>query len=131
MKQSVMLTITSLLSILFMTFHLADDILFGMSPPRFVNLFVVLVFVIWLYGTLVLGERRSGHIIMLVGSLLSMGMPVLHVMAAAGIFHGAIAAGSAAYVSVWTLHAMGVAGMFCFALAVRGLWGMRGGGSGK
>jgi len=46
MKQSVMLTITSLLSILFMTFHLTDDILFGMASPRFANLFAVLVFVI-------------------------------------------------------------------------------------
>jgi hypothetical protein len=30
MKQNVMLTITSLLSILFMTFHLTDDIVRGL-----------------------------------------------------------------------------------------------------
>jgi hypothetical protein len=67
MKQSVMLTITSLLSILFMTFHLADDTLFEIASPRFANLFAVLVFVIWLYGTLVLAERRAGYIIILRG----------------------------------------------------------------
>jgi hypothetical protein len=31
MKQTAILTITSLLSILFMTFHLTDDILFKMA----------------------------------------------------------------------------------------------------
>jgi hypothetical protein len=32
------------------------------------------VLVLWLYGTLLLAERRSGHIIMLVGALLALGM---------------------------------------------------------
>ena len=42
MKQSLMLTITSLLSILFMTLHLADDIVFKMAPPGLANLFAVM-----------------------------------------------------------------------------------------
>jgi hypothetical protein len=56
-----------------MTFHLTDDILFEMASPRFANLSAVLVFVIWLYGTLVLAERRAGYIIILLGSLLGIG----------------------------------------------------------
>ena len=32
MKQNLLLTITSMLSILFMTFHLTDDIVRGMEP---------------------------------------------------------------------------------------------------
>jgi purine nucleoside phosphorylase len=83
------------------------------------------ILALWLYGTLVLAERRSGHIIMLVGSLLAIGMPVGHVMAPAGIFHGAIARSSPAFLFVWTLHALGVLGLFCFILAVRGLWSLR------
>ena len=63
MKQTAMLTTASLLSILFMTFHMTGDILFKMSPAGLVNLFVVLVFVVQLYGTLVLGGRRAGYII--------------------------------------------------------------------
>jgi len=34
MKPNVMLTIASLLSILFLTFHLTDDIVGGWSTPR-------------------------------------------------------------------------------------------------
>jgi hypothetical protein len=57
MKHNVMLTITSLLSILFMTFHLSDDILRGMASVGVINPVAVLILVVWLYGTLVLAER--------------------------------------------------------------------------
>ena len=38
MKQSVMLTITSLLSILFASFHIADDVVRGFEPGGLANL---------------------------------------------------------------------------------------------
>ena len=38
MKNSVMLTITSLLLLLFLTFHLADDIVRGFEPGGLTNL---------------------------------------------------------------------------------------------
>ena len=57
MKQNVILTITSLLSVLFMTFHLTDDIVRGMEPGNVPNLAGVLILVVWLYGALVLAER--------------------------------------------------------------------------
>jgi hypothetical protein len=56
MKHSVMLTITSLLSILFFTFHLAGDIVRGFEKGGVYNLTAVPIFVVWLYGTLVLTE---------------------------------------------------------------------------
>ena len=83
------------------------------------------VLALLLYGTLLLNERRSGLVIMLVGSLLTLGMPVIHVMGAGGVFHGAIARSSPAFLFVWTLHAMGVIGLFAFILSVRGLWSLR------
>jgi hypothetical protein len=78
MKHNVMLTIASLLSILLMTFHLTDDIIRGMEKGGASNLVAVPILVVWLYGTLVLAERRSGYIIILLGSLLASGMPVIH-----------------------------------------------------
>src|SRR5947209_18055367 len=82
MKHNVMLTVASLLSILFFTFHLADDIVRGMEPGKLTNLTAVPIFVVWLYGTLVLAERRSGYIIMLLGSLGGLGILVLHMRGA-------------------------------------------------
>ena len=66
-----------------------------------------------------LGERRSGLIIMLVGSIIGLGIPIIHVMGAGGIFHGQIAKSSPAFLFVWTLHALDVTGMFSLILAVR------------
>jgi hypothetical protein len=78
MKQSAILTTASLLTILFMTLHLTGDILFRMAPAGLGNLFVVFVFVIQLCGTLVLGGRRAGYIIIFLGSVLGLVIPVVH-----------------------------------------------------
>jgi len=123
-----MLTIASLLSILFMTFHLTSDTLrarAGTSEAGGSTLVGVPVLALWLYGTLLLGERRSGYIIMLVGSLLGLGMPVIHVMAAAGIFRGQLAKSNGDFLFVWTLHMLGLISLFSLVLSVRGLWSMR------
>jgi hypothetical protein len=118
MKHDVMLTIASLLSILFMTFHLTDDIVHqgGMAQAGF--LFSVLILVVWLYGTLVLAERRSGYVIILLGSLLGSSMPVIHTTGAG------IAKSSEAF-SVWTLLALGVTAIFSLILSARGLWSLQ------
>ena len=128
MKHNLTLTITSLLSILFMTFHLTSDTLHakvGTPEAGGSTLVAVPILVVWLYGTLVLAERRSGYIIMLVGSLIALGVPVIHVMGAGGIFRGQIAKSSPAFLFVWTLHALAVTGMFSLILSVRGLWSLR------
>jgi len=128
MKHKLTLTITSLLSILFMTFHLTSDTLrarVGTSEAGGSTLVAVPVLVAWLYGTLVLAERRSGYIIMLVGALLALGMPVIHVIGKGGVFRGAIAGSSGPFVFVWTLHALGVTGMFSLILSARELWSLR------
>ncbi len=120
MKPSALLTLTSLLPILFVTLHLADDIVRGMEPGTLSNLIAVPILVIWLYGTLMLAERRSGHVIILLGSLLGSLVPVVH-MKGAGV-GGAIARSSGAFLFIWTLLALGVTAVFSVILSVRGLW---------
>ena len=122
MKHNTMLTIASLLSILFGTFHLADDIARGMSPGGLPNLSAVVICVVWLYGTLVLAERRSGYVIILLLSFLSMGIPVIH-MRGVGVGFGTIRSGG--FFFVWTLLALGVTSLFSVILSVRGLWSLR------
>jgi hypothetical protein len=120
MKHNLPLTVASLLSILFTTFHVTDDIVRGMEPGKFSDLIVVPILVVWLYGTLVLNERRSGYIIILLGSLLGMLVPVIH-MKGAGV-GGAIAKSSGAFFFIWTLLALGVTALFGVILSARGLW---------
>ncbi len=68
---------------------------------------------------------------MLVGSLLAMGMAVIHVMGAGGVFRGQIAKPGPAFLFVWILQELGVTGVFFFILAVRGLWNLRGNSPGS
>ena len=122
MKQNVILTITSLLSVLFVTFHLTDDIVRGMEPGNLPNLAGVLILVVWLYGALVLAERRSGYVILLLGSLLGFVVPVVH-MKGKGV--GEIAKSSGGFFFVWTLLALGTTAAFSLILSARGLWSLR------
>ena len=125
MKNSVMLTITSLLSILFLTFHLADDIRRGFEPGGLSNLVgTVLITVVWLYGILVLAERRSGYIIMLLLSLFSLVVPYIHMKGRGVGVTSKIANFSGHFFFVWTLLAIGVLGLFSAILAARGLWSL-------
>jgi hypothetical protein len=124
MKQSVMLTIASLLSILFFTFHLADDIVRGMEPGKLTNLTAVPIFVFWLYGTLVLFERRSGYIITFLGGLFSLVVPLAHMRGKGVGVTSRLANSSGHFFFVWTLIAIGVLGLFSAILAARGLWSL-------
>ena len=120
MKQNVVLTIASLLSILFMTLHLADDIVRGMEPGTLSDLIVLPIVVVQLYGTLVLAGKRSGYVIILLGSLLEVVVPVVH-MKGAGV-GGAIAKSDGAFFFIWTLLALGVTALLSVILSARGLW---------
>ncbi|HKF21227.1 MAG TPA: hypothetical protein VKE93_06635 [Candidatus Angelobacter sp.] len=122
MKHNVVLTIASLLSMLFTTFHLTGDIILGMEKGGASNLIVVPILAVWLYGTLVLAERRSGYVIILLGSLLGLLVPIFH-MKGAGL--GAqVANSSGAFLFVWTTIALGVTALFSVILSARGLWSL-------
>ncbi len=120
MKQNGTLTIASLLSILFMTLHLTDDIVRGMEPGTLSDLIVLPILVVQLYGTLVLAGKRSGYVIILLASLLELVVPVVH-MGGAGV-GGAIAKSNGAFFFIWTLLALGVTALFSVMLSARGLW---------
>ena len=125
MKPNIVLVIASMLSILFVTFHTTDDIVRGMEPGTLFDLIVVPILVVWLYGTLVLGERRSGYVIILLGSLLGLVVPVIHMKGkGVGVASG-IANSSGGFFFVWTLIALGVTALFSIVLSARGLWSLR------
>jgi riboflavin transporter FmnP len=120
MRQNAVLIIVSLLSVLFMTLHLADDIVRGMEPGTLFDLVVLPILAVQLYGTLVLAGKRSGYVIILVASLLELVVPVVH-MKGAGV-GGAIAGSNGAFFFIWTLLALGLTALFSVFLSARGLW---------
>jgi hypothetical protein len=121
MKHTTMLTVASLLSLLLLTLHITDDIVRGISKAESSNI-ALLVLAVLLYGTLVLSERRSGHIIMLIIGFLAAAMPVMHM---SGAHYGQIASSPGGFFFVWTLWALGGLGGFTMMLSARGLWDLR------
>jgi hypothetical protein len=124
MKSNLMLTITSLLLIILTMVHLAQDIVYGYEPGNVNNLVAVPIAVVWLYGTLVLAGRRSGYIIILLGSLISLAIPLVHVQGKGIGLASRMANTSGHLFFVCTLLAIGVLGLFSVILSVRGLWSL-------
>lgn len=121
MKRDIMLTITSLLSILLLSFHLTQDALRetpGTWPAGPGNLVAILILFVYLCGTVLLAGRRSGYVIMLIGGLFAAGMPVIHLTSP----RFGLVPRPGAHFFMWTLIALGVTGLFSVILAARDLW---------
>jgi hypothetical protein len=117
MKLSVMLAVTSLLSILLLSLHIAEDIVLGFAPGGLTNIFGIAILVVYLCGTLLLRDRRSGVVIVLLGSIVAFGMPVIH-MTGAGV---GVKRSAGAFFFIWTLYALGVTGAFGVILSALAL----------
>ena len=117
MKPSVMLTVTSLLSILLLSIHIAEDIVLGFAGGGLENLTGIAILVVFLCGTLLWSDRRWGLVIVLVGSLLAAGMPVIH-MSGAGV---GVKRSAGAFFFIWNLYALGVTGTFGVILSARSI----------
>jgi len=116
-----MLTTASLLTILLMTIHMTGDILFRISPPGLVNLLPVFIFVVQLYGTLLLAGRRAGYIIIFFGSAIGLLISVIHMNGTRGLLGGDIGTSGQAFLFVWTLLALGTTATFSIVLSARAL----------
>lgn len=124
MKHQHTLTITSLLSILLFSLHWADEVARGLESGTVSAAGGLLILAVWLSATLVFAERRLGLIIILLGSILASGVPILH-MQGRGLVGGRYANTSAMFFWVWTNIALGASGMLSLVLSARALWGLR------
>ena len=114
MKPNVLLTVASLLSLLLIMCHLTDDVLLQ-AEGHVKYPIPVIVFVVWLYGTLMLSDRVAGYIIMLLGGLVAAGMIVVH--SRGGVVHQ-----NGGFFFVWTMFALSATGWFTAILSARELW---------
>ena len=122
MKHSIVLTIASLIAVVLMAVHMTDDVVRGMEPGTLFDLVIVPILAVWLYAALMLVERRSGLVIILIESVLALIIPIVH-MKGAGV--GAIAKSAGGFFFVGILFALAVTALFCAMVAARGLWELR------
>lgn len=114
MKHSEVLTVTSLLTLLLLTFHITQDVI---RQPEGAVLYPipVIIFVVLLYGTLMLSERVWGYVIMLFGGLCGVGIMVVHAP-------GFVVGKSGGFFFVWTMFALSTTGLVTMILSAQGLW---------
>jgi hypothetical protein len=117
------LIVASLISIVLLPIHVAGDIAIGLDRGGPILVFVLLpVLFVVACGTLLLAERRSGHVIMFLGGLAALCMPILHRNSG---FTPAVARAPGGQFFIWNLMALGVTGALTMILSARGLWQLR------
>ena len=114
MKHNVMLIVASLLTLLFTIIHLTQDVILKAEGAVKFPIPVV-IFAVWLYGTLMLSDRIWGYIIMLLGGVIGAGMIIIH-------SKGGVISNSGGFFFVWTLFALSTTGWFTAILSARGIW---------
>jgi hypothetical protein len=117
-KQHDLLSVTSVLSVLLLALHLSQDIVFGLDPAGLHHLFGVAILVVVVCGAVVLRERRSGTVIMLLGGVLAASMLPLHMRKG---LRPEFLEKNGALLFVWALYALGVTGLFSVILATQAL----------
>ena len=115
MKHNVMLIVASLLTLLLTIIHLTQDVMLKAEGAVKFPIPVV-IFAVWLYGTLMLSDRIWGYIIMLFGGLIGAAMIIIHSRG------GGVVSNSDGFFFVWTLFAVSTTGWFTAILSARGIW---------
>jgi hypothetical protein len=117
------LTIASMLSIILLPFHFGGDVALGLDRGGPVLVFVAVpILLVVAFGTVLLAERRSGHVIIFFGGFVALAMPIIH---RNNGFTATVAKSPGGVFFIWTLLALGVTGGLSMILSARGLWNLR------
>lgn len=119
MDRKNLLTVTSLISILLLTFHFTDDMVHGLDTPGPSNLIAIAIVVVFSIGPLLLRTSLAGRILILLGAIGAAGMPVLHMQ---GRSFPEIVRGSGGFFFFWTLLMLGVLGTLSIIMVVLEFW---------
>lgn len=122
MKPSLLLAITSVLSVVLFSIHVADDMARGLDTVGLHNIFAVVIYGTWLYGALILSGRRSGLVIQLLGAIVGLLVLGVHLQGA-GIQR--IARAPSGFSFLWTLFALGTTSLLALVLSVSEWWSLR------
>jgi hypothetical protein len=119
MKTNDLLAQMSLISLVLVSIHLPDDYVHGLDKHVVDNPYGILIFIVWACGLLLFRERLIGRIILLLGGLVAVAMPIIHLN---GRYPPDFAASDGAFRFVWTLYAVGTTGSLTVILALRELF---------
>ena len=121
MNQKITMIVTALLTVLFSSFHLADDVVRGFEPGGTQNYIGIVIVAVFLYAVLALAGTRVGLIIILLGSIGGAGVPYIH-MIGNGLVGPKGRSASGVFFWVWTNLALGATAIVTAVLAAQELY---------
>ena len=78
MKRNDLLAQMSLIPLVLVSIHIPDDYVHGLDNHVVDNPYGILVLVVWAAGLFLLRERLIGRIVLLLGGLVAVAMPLIH-----------------------------------------------------
>src|SRR5206468_9109819 len=118
MKLNGLLSKATLLSAVLLALHISQDIVFGFDRAGLNHLVGVAILLVVVCGAVLLRERRSGKVIMLLGGVMAAAMLPLHMRNG---LRPEFLEKSGALLFIWTLYVLGVTGGLSVILAAQAL----------
>ncbi len=115
MKHRDLLVTCSLLSVVLLSLHIAQDIVLGLDRAGLNHLVGVAILLVVVCGAVLLREHVVGRVIMLLGGVMAAGMLPLHMRNG---LRPEFLDRPGVLLFVWTLYLLGVLGAFTVVLAV-------------
>ena len=113
MKRNTTLTVLSLLNLLLLMIHIAQDTVLQ-AEGRMTYPIPMAVFALLLYASLIGSDRIWGYIVMLLGGFFGVGMIVIHA-------RGIVVRPTGGLFFVWTMFALTATGWMTILLSARAL----------
>lgn len=123
MKQKDLLTVLSLIAIVLTSMHVADDYVHAFDVHVVDNPYGILIFVVWASGVLLLRDRLAGRVIMLLGGLIAIAMPIMHLNGRGYGVEFLKVDGALRF--IWTLYLLGTIGALIIIGSIREMVSLR------
>ena len=123
MKHKELLTVLSLLAIVLVAMHIADDYVHGFDRSVVSNPYALLILVVWSSSVLLLRDRLMGRIIILLGGLVAIVIPIIHLNGRG--YGDEFLKTDGALRFIWTLYMLGTIGTVIVIGALREMVGAR------
>jgi len=123
MKHKELLTVLSLLAIVLVAMHIADDYVHGFDRRVVNNPYAILILVAWSSSVLLLRDRLIGRVVILLGGLLAIVIPIIHLNGRG--YGDEFLRTDGALRFIWTLYMLGTIGGVIIIGAIREMVGAR------
>jgi hypothetical protein len=124
MNHHRLLTLLSVFAMALLAVHLADDFILGFDKSVLASPYPIGIWVVWLWGLVLWRDRLGGRIILLLGGLMALGMPIIHIHGRG--FGDDFVHSGAALRFIWILYTLGAIGPLMIILAVKEIVSGRG-----